>query len=351
MCLHSKYGTFMAAVPSRKFLPDCGRATPGSLLKLGVIVPVFVWVVAAGCDDPFIDPFVEGRHFTVYGYLNESDNEHFVRVVAVRRFPEDIPRLSSPHAELDGRVTSTDLTTGEHHVWRHQLVELDDGNYGHVFRAAFIVRKGHEYQLVVTRSDGAQSRARTRVPRLSSWRTEEPVVQGDTTSQVLTWMGVSTPDEISVWYCARPVGALACQRVAVPYGRKGRRTEEGWAVNVELSRDLLFVRQTMGFGEDVVPELTFIEMRLTALDDQWVLPESPVDPNEFAQPGALSNVENGFGFWGSIAGSQASWVPDREVLAVSGYVPPSGSASDRSASSKSAHPMSTFHPPRSLVSR
>ena len=239
-----------------------------------------------------IDPFVKGRHFTVFGFLNQVDDEHYVRVVAVRRFPEDIPTPSSPHAELDGRVTSTNLTTGEQHVWSHRLARLDDGSYGHVFRASFAVYKGHSYELVVTRSDGVESVARTTVPKLTDWRVDPAEILDARATQTITWMGASTPDNISVSYCVRLIGALSCNVIVVPYDRQGRRTEEGWEVEVQLSRDLLFVRQQLGVGEAVQLELSVTEMLFTALDDKWILPEVPFDPEEFAQPDALANVEN-----------------------------------------------------------
>jgi len=201
-------------------------------------------------------------------------------------------------------------------------VKLEDGRFGHVFRAAFVVRKGREYELVVERSDGAKSIARTTVPNLKDWEVAPAEITHDTTSQTITWMGVGTPEDISISYCAKPVGALRCPSIVVPYGRRGRRTEEGWEVEIQLSKDLLFVRQQLGVGEGLLLELSTMDMLFTALDENWILPEEPFDPEEFAQPDALTNVENGFGFWGSISRSGASWIPDAEALAVSGFVPP-----------------------------
>lgn len=296
--------------------------TTMSVTTMMVVIAGLIGMFASGCDGPTIDPFIEGRHFTLYGFLHEFDNEHFVRVIAVRRSPEDIPTPTSPHAEIDGRVTSTNLTTGAQHVWSHSLVQFEDGRYGHVFRATFVVRKGHTYELVVERSDGVKSIAQTTVPNLNDWQVAPAEIRDDTTSQTITWMGVGTPDDISISYCAKPVGALRCPSIVVPYGRSGRRIEEGWEVDVQLSRDLQFVRQQLGVDETLTLELASMDMLFTALDENWVLPEEPFDAEEFAQPGALTNVENGFGFWGSISRSGASWIPDAEALAVSGFVPP-----------------------------
>jgi hypothetical protein len=296
------------------------RSSVGVLLAAAFIVTT---VATGGCDDAFTDPFVEGRHFTIYGFLNAFDVEHFVRVSAVRRFPEDIQTPSSHHAEIDARVTSTDLSTGQQHLWSHRLSQFADGSYGHVFSAAFLVHKGHRYELVVTRSDEAVSTAETTVPSLRNWSVAPTEIQGDTTTQIITWPGVSTPDDIDILYCAKPTGNLACSLVIVPYGRRGRRTEEGWEVKILLSRDLLFVRQQGGFGDAILLELAPVEMRFTALDEKWILPEGQFAPTELAQPDALTNVENGFGFWGSVSRSSANWTPEPEALAVSGFVPSS----------------------------
>ncbi len=261
------------------------RTMPGPIPSLLVLL-----LLVAGCGDVVIDPFIEGQHFTVYGFLNQFDDEHFVRVIAVRRFHEDIPTPTSPHAEIDGRVTSTNLTTGEQHIWSHGLVKLDDGNFGHVFRAAFVVNKGHRYELVVTRSDGARSVAQTTVPNLKDWRVDAAEIRDDTTTQTITWMGVSTPENITMSYCAKPVGGFSCNPVVVQYGRRGRRIEEGWEVDVQLSRDLQFVRQQLGVGETLQLELSSMDMLFTALDDKWILPEEPFDPQEFAQPDVLAGA-------------------------------------------------------------
>lgn len=290
-----------------------------------VFAAMVSFTMVGGCDDPFVDPFLEGKHYTVYGYLNVHENEHFLRVAAVRRSPEYIPTPGSPHAEFDGVVTTTDLTTGVQHQWVHTLRELDDGNFGHVFTASFVVHKGREYELVVTRSDGATTVARTKVPNLTQMEVGPAVIVGDSTFQTVTWLGASTAEDIIVNYCAKPAEYFRCEPVSIYYGRSGRRTEDGWAIDIQLSKDLAFLRNQMGFEDAVQLELAPLDMLFTALDDKWILPEEPFDPEEFAQPGALTNVEDGFGFWGSMSLSTGTWMPEAEALAVSGYVPLGGS--------------------------
>jgi hypothetical protein len=121
-------------------------------------------------------------------------------------------------------------------------------------------------------------------------------------------------------YCAKVVGAFRCNPVLVPYGREGERTEDGWKVHVDLGRDLLFVRQQLGFPETVTLELTEAEVHIEALDEAWEVPTGALDPQAFAQPGALSNLQNGFGFWGSVGRLSAPIEPPSDLLALLGFV-------------------------------
>jgi hypothetical protein len=292
------------------------------MMRWLTLIPACVCILLSGCEDPFIDPFVEGQHYTVYGYLNAFDVDHAVRVVPVRRSPEDIPEPDAPHADIDAAVTSTDLTSNVTIRWVHTLQQFEDGTHGHVYTSRFVVRQGHTYRLVVERSDGAASIAETTVPNLGPPVASPARIRPDSVTQVLTWKDAGVPENIEVAYCAKPVGAFSCTDIVIDYGRKGEKAAEGWAVPVELGKDLLFVRQQMGFAESLVLELSNVEMRYTSLDQKWDAPQGTFDPEVFGQPDALNNVENGFGFWGSVARSIYSWTPDREALEALGYVPP-----------------------------
>lgn len=281
-----------------------------------------VVLLLAGCEDPFIDPFVSGKHFTVYGYLNAFDVDHFVRVVPVRRTPEQIDNPNVPQAEIDAVVTSTDLSTNTEIRWTHTLQQFDDGTYGHVFSSRFVVHPGRRYRLTVRRSDGAESTAETTVPNLPEPEVDPATVTADSVSQVLHWIGAGTPQSIEVVYCAKPIGQISCSGIPINYGRAGHRTSDGWDVPVKLSRDLPFVRQRLAYPDTVILVLADVEMRFTSLDRYWVVPPEPIDPELFAQPAALNNVENGFGYWGSVARTNHSWIPDRRALESLGYVPP-----------------------------
>ena len=89
-------------------------------------------LVAASCDDTFIDPFDnDGQFYTIYGFIDQAKNfeqraGHAVRVIPVTRFPERVESTADAQASIDATVTSTDLRTGQTIRWRHSLEQLDD---------------------------------------------------------------------------------------------------------------------------------------------------------------------------------------------------------------------------------
>ena len=276
-----------------------------------------VVLLVSGCEDPFVDPFVSGRHFTVYGFLSPFESEHSVRVIPVRRFPEDIDARDAPQSEIDAEVTSTNLNTGQVTRWRHALLRLDDGSFGHVFSAGFIVERGITYRLTVSRSDGAQSVAETTVPAALTAEELPSEIRGDTVTQVIRWKNVPKVDDVNILYCAAPLGLTGCydgddgHGLLIAYGEVGRRVGNDWEVPVQLSRDLSFLREIAGLPQDDVLQLNSFQMRVLGLDDKWTIYD---DPEEFAQPNALTNVENGFGYWGSVGNGLLEWVPDPAAL-------------------------------------
>ena len=63
-------------------------------------------------------------------------------------------------------------------------------------------------------------------------------------------------------------------------------------------------------------------MRIVVFDDQFIPPGGLFDPDILSQPGAFSNVDNGFGFVGSVGRFDVEWILDAETLAALGYVQP-----------------------------
>lgn len=273
----------------------------------------------SGCDDTLIDPFDnEQRYFSVYGYLDMLETEHRIRVVPVSRFAENIESTDGGRGAIDAEVFTTDLVSGDRTQWTHEYAQLDDGTWGHVFKARFIVRPDRTYRLEVIRSDGKMTTAETTVPVIHTATLFEkgPVVfeQDSTVAfQDITIPEISSPWDMTMIYMwsAYPIN----RRMFIPYGRPGIRGEQGgWKMRINLSDDQVAVKEHVrdSFERGIPPEattyaLTAMGLQIRILDDKWDPPGGVFDPEVLAQPGAMSNVENGFGFFGSIGLYAEEW--------------------------------------------
>jgi len=267
----------------------------------------------AACDSTFLDPFENGdRFYTIYGFIDASQFQHSVRVIPVTRFREVINHPSEDQGSIDAVVTSTDLLTGTVTRWLHSVELLDNGTYGHIFRAKFLVRPGRTYRLEVLRSDGITATAETTVPRF-------PVTVPDPATLFFPYE--SSPDsagfsrEIYVPDIASPWDIIITYDlqgtfVRLPYGRPGSRTSDGgWRFTIDMGADAPRMREYMEIPASApLPLLHAIFLQIRALDANWDPPNGVFDPEILSQPGILSNVVNGYGLWGSVALYQYTWI-------------------------------------------
>ncbi len=277
---------------------------------------------AAACGDAFIDPFEnDDRFFTIYGYLDVLQRDHAVRVIPVTRFPERIESPADAQASIDAEVTSTDLRTGQTVRWRHSLERLDDGTYGHIFRAPLFVQSGRTYRLEVTRSDGIMAWAETTVP--SPFRIETNLadawidLDNDSLTQEIHLENVPSPWDIVVVYRIGTI--LGATPYRIPYGRVGEPTDDGdWRFTVDIARDYAYLKS---IPNAPAPGTWVRAMGVVVrvLDDNWTPPEGVFDPEVLAQPGTLSNVENGYGFWGAIGVYRNDWAVSTELRELLGF--------------------------------
>ncbi len=272
----------------------------------------------AACDDTIIDPFRnEGRIFTVYGFLDQTERDHAVRVVPVARTPERIESTTDRRAEIDARVFSTNLETGDRLQWTHDLVQLASGRYGHVFRANFAVAPATTYLLEIERSDGSVTSAETTLPFTADPSLLElgPLVfNADST---IIQQDVTVPLVNNFWEIrARYLFESDDDGVLLPvhYGRRGSPTEGGgWTVTFDYTSDMVVARDSLNelIERGILPNtdygLTMVGIQIRLLDDAWEIPPGEIDVDDLAQPGRLSNVENGYGFWGSVATFRNDW--------------------------------------------
>ncbi len=284
-------------------------------------------LATAACGDAFIDPFDNnGRYYTIYGFIDETKNfepgaEHAVRVIPLTRFPERITSPTDDQASIDAIVTSTDLTTGQRITWEHSLEKLDDDTFAHIFRTRFFVRPGRTYRLEVRRSDGVTAAAETKVPSTRGIEATVAAPRVDPASGAITQeihlTRVPSPWNIDVVY--RVGSDFAATPFLLSYGRVGTPTNDGgWHFTVNITEDLGRLSRILGTP---VSEIRFPTMglKMRLLDDRWTPPEGLFDPEVLAQPGTLSNVENGYGFWGSIGLYQHDWNISDELRGLLGF--------------------------------
>ncbi|NNF04725.1 MAG: DUF4249 family protein [Rhodothermales bacterium] len=300
-----------------RFRSSAGAALLRSVLLCSVLLCSVL--LFSACDDTFVDPFDnDGRIFSVFGYLDAFAFEQKVRVIAIKRYPERIHTVTDDQAFIDARVHSTNLVTGQIIHWNHSLRQLDDGRYAHIFSAGFQPREGHEYRLTVTRNDGRTATAETEVPyhftstpidfdpvsiRRRSSASRIPVrIEGlPSVGRILVRYRVSATDTSDIVLEKR-------LPMEISYGRSGGPDGSGgWRFYLDIPRDGRIladrIRQLQSEGKLGMSAVHVYAMtiQIQMLDDQWIPIHDDVDIIELSQPGAFTNVENGYGYWGAMS--------------------------------------------------
>lgn len=278
----------------------------------------------SGCEED-IDPFIEGDvYFSMYGALDTAVDTQFVRVIPITQM------VSDGDTRVSGAVVrSVRLADGNVVTWRDSTVTFADGTIGTVFYAPLRVYPGFSYRIEVERADGAMTSAQTNVPA------PETAVQVGAPSgrsrQIVRWPGVEEePFRVEVWYRflnADPRRPFS--DVVITYNERNQRevgdpvrNGDGWEVEVQLGGDFDLVRDQLSFRTEDPPTLLAVGMRLAQRDDQWVPPGGAFSTEVLVQPGLFSNVENGFGFIGSINNAAVEWTLPQSVVQTLGYAFP-----------------------------
>ena len=274
----------------------------------------------AGCDDSFVDPFENQEYYyTVFGYLDILEIDHSIRVIPITRSSAVVIDPAQAEAFIDAEVFTTEVERDITHEWEHHLEKLADGTYGHVFRQSFVAQPGKTYRLDVVRSDGMTATAFTTMPHLpdSSVFNINPVQFREDSTRLLQQIHIpeiGAPWDIEAVY--RWSDGQVARRIFVPYGRAGSTNDSagGWNVTLDLSSDQSFVRDhireqmTVGSIFDDTPiTLATVGLRIRMLNPDWDLPIDPYDPKIYAFPETLSNVENGYGYFGSLGVYTQEW--------------------------------------------
>jgi hypothetical protein len=256
----------------------------------------------------------------------------------VRVFPIET-RLEAGHPEpLDARFTSMDLDTGEEHRWRDSVIVDTTGLVGHVFYAPFRAEWEHTYRLEITRGDGASSRVEVEIPERATLILGEPdttlgvrlpaSLQGDIQNLLRTEVEIYVQYVVGFTPPPFPQPIYAYLRYTFPYDDQVRRTSDGWRLSVDLEASYFPILEEVEEDEDFIPAegitLLFVTFRAVIANEEWTPPGDVFDPNVLVQPGALSNVENGFGFVAGGYRLERPWTLPFEVVEKTNYRPNRG---------------------------
>ncbi len=274
-------------------------------------LPLLLVALLVGACEDSVNPILESdRNFSLFGTLDMDQDTQFVRVVPIRPtlFPD-------PNQQIDISFVSTDLTSGATTVWNDSLITFDDGSTGLIFYAPLRIRPGRTYRIeVATPSLELITSAETTAPTLPSAITIQPesvvnvggaIGRG---SQVIQWDGiVDEPFQIELWYRFLAAEATAFNNVMLPYAPANTPMGNGWEIELDLRKDRLALDTMQAVNVTEVP-LLGQGLLVTVLDGAFVPPGGVFDPDVLSQPGTFSNVENGFGFVGTVGRFAAEWV-------------------------------------------
>lgn len=277
---------------------------------IGWIGLVVLAMLAGACDNT-VDPFIEtDRYYTIFGYLDTGTDTQFVRVVPFRKQLD-----GEEGAPLDAVVTTTEEHTGIQHAWRDSVITFSDGSIGHVFVSDFRPIPGRSYRFEVERADGVVTWAETLVPEAEIVDVIPPAQFGTgPISQVVNWEGIEVaPFRVEVWYrfSEFPPTQPFTEFVVTYDGTDiGRKITDGWQVPVNLSEDTAEIKPLLREGSPLLG----VGMRLTMSDERWRPPGGVFDEEVLVQPGTFSNVQHGYGFFGSVNQYTVEWVLDDRTI-------------------------------------
>lgn len=281
------------------------------LMRLPLCAILFSLLLLAACEES-VNPILESdQQFTLFGTLDMSQDTQYVRVIPIRP-----TLLTDARAPLNVTFTSTNLVTNETMAWRDSLVTFSDGSFGHVFYAPLRLRPGHTYRIEVRPTDSnVVTSAETTLPTEPQVTVVPEEVEFVFTTEVrasqqILWQGVpQEPFIIEQWYRFFKLEDFSFQDVMLPYVPLNGPMDgqaDTWEVTVNLARDRDTMETFIELNEST--SLAGLGLSITLLDEAFVPPGGAFDPGVLSQPGTLSNVENGFGFVGSVGRFSVEWL-------------------------------------------
>ena len=262
-----------------------------------------LFTLLLGCAES-VDTRVElNRPFSVFGLINPKADTNAVRVFEIQ---SEI-RLVRPEP-IDAVVSTTLMQTGETRVWQDSVIQLTDGDYRHVYWADFAASAGETYRLEVTRSDGETSWGETTVPPPVALEVLEAdtMVAREAFQPLFIRGNPPRLPRIDVEYIVvgfRPGGSIPIFKpVTINYAGKPVQQADGWLLEIDLIEDFRVIFEIFDEDGEVttdIIDLREIQVRVHVGDENWVSPNGVFDAEFLVEPGTFSNIENGFGYFGS----------------------------------------------------
>ena len=271
--------------------------TPFKLMGL-----LLVACLCMGCDDE-IAPFnTTDFPFTVWGVVNPQADTQAVRVFTIDTTLDLIPSSS-----IDAVTSIIEVEKQERHILVDSVTQLPNGDFRHTFWAEFDVEHGELYRVEVERSDGLVSRSDDiRVPAPVTVTAPEPTefqVQELILPVVIEGNPPSMPriDATYNTFAVDALGVLTAENpVTISYVQAPRQEDGTWFIDIDLLQDFLSIRDDFNAKEIEGRICTdLISMQIHVGNEEWRSPIGVFDPNVLVEPGTLSNINNGFGFFGA----------------------------------------------------
>lgn len=268
----------------------------------GIALLLAATFMLVGCETSF-EVFGESdAHFSMFGVLDASADTQWVRVETLQ------DSLLTDTKPLDAVVTMTHLTSGRRVTWRDSLFQFIGGSTAHNVWTDEPILPLETYRLEVARSDGATSAVTVTLPDTFP----DPLLN------VFPFSLINLP--ISGNVCAKtfemvirlerfaalevtyhvPTTRGTARTFSVSYVLEAERTEDGsfevivpW---VEDLKRLASLDRDIGTAE--LLQLSAVDLLVASAGPDW--PENTLDDETVALPGAVTHVENGFGFVGGV---------------------------------------------------
>ena len=265
-----------------------------------LLLLIGVTSIASGCDET-VNPIVgEERPVTVFGYLDPTSDRQILRLIPITASIQELERQN-----VDADVQTIHESTGAVQTWSPVSVAYSDSSVGTVYEAFFTPEYAQTYRLEILSREGSLTHAVTTIP-------PELEITQDTDGNPLR-PGFFIPGELpnlvqmDMVYevmAMQPVVSTA-ENVLLPIRISYKDTQlpadGGWRLAADLRDDFDLIGDELRTFCITTP---FIALRSSAFvffvgDAAWVPPGASFDPALIAQPGVFSNVENGYGYFGS----------------------------------------------------